>query len=234
MGNLIRKIWSHRHDFRSIIYSGYVNFRYLPFKDAIKFPIILYKPKLVRLKGKIRIDCKVRYGMVRLGFNMVSLYPNSGIIIENHGGTIVFKGNCIIGNNSAISVGKSGVVIFGNNFISTTTLRLAVYDHVLFKENVLFGWDTLVIDTDFHKLTKKSGGYNRGYAPICIGANNWFGNGCKILKRTQTPDNCVFSTGTILDGKVEAPEYSVVGCVQPLAVKATGVWRNERDDKIEY
>lgn len=32
------------------------NFHYLPFKQAIKLPILLYKPKLLTLKGIIRIS----------------------------------------------------------------------------------------------------------------------------------------------------------------------------------
>ena len=34
----------------------YFNFHYLPFKQAIFLPIILYKPQFVSTKGKIIID----------------------------------------------------------------------------------------------------------------------------------------------------------------------------------
>ena len=177
---------------------------------------------------------KMKFGMIRLGFPTVSLYPNSGIVYENHGGTIVFNGKCSIGNNSAISIGAKAVVEFGDKFTASTTLRLTSYNHISFSDKVRFGWDTLVMDTDFHKLTKLSGGYSKGYAPISIGSNNWFGNGCKIMKRTTTPDYCVVSAGTILSGPVSAPSYSVVGNDSHIVVKATGVWRNVDDDVIEY
>lgn len=230
------KIWKHRHDFRNIFQSLYFNFHYLPFKAAIKLPILLYKPKLLELQGSVKIVCgkEIKYGMIRLGFPTVSLYPDTGITIENYGGEIIFNGTCSIGNNSYISIGEKGKVEFGDKFTATTTFRLTSYDKIIFGERVIFGWNILVMDTDFHKLTKLSGGYNKGHAPILIGSNNWFGNGCKIMKRTQTPDFCVISADTILSGKIDAPEYCVIGNEQKIVVKATGVWRNIDDDSIDY
>lgn len=209
--SLFSKVWQHKYDFRNIFQSLYFNLHYLPFKQAIKLPILLYKPRFLKLQGSVKIEGNVKYGIIRLGFPTVSLYPNTGVTIENHGGAIIFNGRCSIGNNSYISIGSKGQVEFGDNFTATTTFRLTSYDRIIFGECVSFGWDTLVMDTDFHKLTKLSGGYSKGYAPISIGLNNWFGNGCKIMKRTQTPDYCVISAGTILSGKVDAPEYSVIG-----------------------
>lgn len=230
----LNKVWKHRRYLRNIFQSIYFNLHYLPFKQAIKLPILLYKPKFLKLQGSIKIEGEIKYGMIKLGFPTVSLYPNTGITIENHGGTIIFHGICSIGNNSYISISQKGIVEFGDNFIATTTFRLTSYDKIVFRNCVRCGWDTLIMDTDFHKLTKLSGGYSKGHAPISIGANNWFGNGCKIMKRTQTPDYCVISAGTILSGKVDAPEYSIIGNEQKIIVKATGVWRNVDDDTINY
>lgn len=232
---ILKKLWNNRRILRSILPTIYFNFHYLPFNQAIKLPILLYKPKLLKMKGNIKIEkCKIKFGMIRLGFPTVSLYPNTGITYENHGGTIVFNGKCAIGNNSAISIGAKAVVEFGENFKSTTTLKLTSYDKIIFGNRVRLGWDTLVMDTDFHKLTKLSGGYSHGHAPVIIGSNNWFGNGCRIMKRTSTPDYCVVQGGTILSGPVSAPSYSVVGNDSHVVVKATGVWRNVDDDVIEY
>ena len=231
----IKKLWNNRRILRSIFSTIYFNFHYLPFSQAIKLPILLYKPKLLKVKGNVKIGGgKIKFGMVRLGFPTVSLYPNTGLVYENHGGTIVFNGLCSIGNNSAISIGTKAIVEFGDRFAASTTLRLTSYNHITFGDKVCFGWDTLVMDTDFHKLTKLSGGYSHGHAPVIIGSNNWFGNGCRIMKRTSTPDYCVVQGGTILSGPVSAPSYSVIGNDSHVVVKATGIWRNVDDDVIEY
>ncbi len=232
--DLLHTAWAHRRDLRSLPYSIYFNLHYLPFRTAIRLPILLYKPRLLSLKGQVKIEGRLKYGLVRLGFPTVSIYPNTGITFENHGGTVVFKGSCIIGNASALSVGQKGRVEIGDNFVSTTSLRLVAYDSITIGNRVRMGWDTLVMDTDFHKLTKLSGGYSRGHAPIKIGSNNWFGNGCRIMKRTQTPDYCITGAGTTLSGPVDVPPYSIVGFKQELVVKASGIWRNVDDDVIEY
>lgn len=54
---MIKKIWKKRRLFKYIIHSLYFNFHYLPFKQAIKLPILLYKPDLLSTKGKIILDC---------------------------------------------------------------------------------------------------------------------------------------------------------------------------------
>lgn len=172
--------------------------------------------------------------MIRLGFYSVSIYPNSGIMYENHGGTITFHGRCSIGNNAFISIGSKAKVDIGDSVMNTSSLKFVSYDRVQIGNRVRFGWNCLLMDTDFHKLTKTKGGYSKGHAPIVIGSNNWFGNGCRIMKRTSTPDYCIVQGGTTLSGPVEAPPYSVVGTDAKLVVKATGLWRNVDDDVIEY
>ena len=231
--DLLHTAWAHRHDLRSLPYSIYFNLHYLPFRTAIRLPILLYKPRLLSLKGQVKVEGRLKYGLVRLGFPTVSIYPNTGIMFENHGGTVVFKGSCIIGNASALSVGQKGRVEFGDDF-SSTSLRLTSYDSITIGSRVRIGWDSLVMDTDFHKLTKLAGGYTLGHGAITIGPDCWLGNGCRIMKRTAVPDHCVVSAGTTLSGPVDVPPYSIVGFKQELVVKASGIWRNVDEDVIEY
>lgn len=236
MKSKLQKIWKHRSDLRYIFSSIYFCFHYLPFKQAVKLPILVYKPHFGSLRGKVCFadGSKIRYGMVRLGFPNVSIYPNTGIIYENLGGTITFKGTCFIGNNSAISIAKGAQISFGNLFRASTTLKIVNYYSINIDKEVLIGWDCVIMDTDIHKLTKRSGGYSKGYDAINIGSNCWIANGCKILKRTEIPNNCVVAAGTILSGKVEAPEFSIVGSGRNVDVLSTGIYWNIQDDKVIY
>lgn len=86
------------------------NLYYLPFRTAIKLPIWVYKPKFIKLRGKVIIplgNSQIKSGMVRLGFRGNRCFPSNGFIWSNEG-TIVFEGNCQIGNNSAIVTGGGG------------------------------------------------------------------------------------------------------------------------------
>lgn len=51
------------------------NFRYLPFKQAIKFPVVVsHRVALQRMGGNIRFDAPVRTNMVRIGFHENRLF----------------------------------------------------------------------------------------------------------------------------------------------------------------
>lgn len=212
----------------------YFNFHYLPFKQAIKFPIILYKPKLLKMKGKIIIkNDTIKPAMIMLGQYGVSLFPNSGIIWENHGGDVIFENKCSIGNASCISVGEKGKIVFGNNFKSTCGLKITSYHSITFGNNVLVGWDNLFMDTDFHQLKSINGELKKSFGKIVIGNNNWFGLGCIIQKNTKTPNNTIIAAKSFLNRDYQFPEYSIIGGI-PSKLLKTGYYRDAEDDVIIY
>lgn len=235
MLSLMKKVISMRWALRSLPYSIFFNFYYLPLKQAVKLPILLYKPTLLKLKGTVAFDSSVhiKTGMVKLGLPKCSLYPNSGIIWENKGGDIVFFGSCIIGNSSAVSVGSRGRLFFGDRFKATTSFRIVAYDTIRFGEKVEFGWDCLVFDSDFHKMTKLDGGYTKGYGPIILGSNVWVGSKTVILKNTTIPDYCTVAAGSQIHGFFKQ-NYSVIGNSMDCTVLRNGLWRNIDDDLIVY
>lgn len=212
------------------------NFRHLSFHQACHLPVLLYKADLRNTSGKFKITVPVRFGMIRLGVESVSIFPNTGIMIENRG-TIVFNGKAYIGNNSAISLGKTGILEFGDNFSATTGLKLACYHSISFDRNVLVGWNAQIVDTDFHALKNvKSGGgvKNKGYGPVRIGHDVWIANGCKIYKNVSIPDSCVVGADTILHKAVECPPNSVITNKIETSIRTTGIFHDRNDDRIEY
>lgn len=56
--NIISKIKSRIWVISSIIPTIYFNFHYLPFKQAIKLPILLCKPTLLRCEGQVIINSR--------------------------------------------------------------------------------------------------------------------------------------------------------------------------------
>ncbi|AIY65427.1 LbetaH domain-containing protein [Pseudoalteromonas piratica] len=220
----------------SLPWSIYFNFRYLPMCQAIKLPILLFKPKLISLKGKVVISAaQVRFGMIKLGKHCVSIYPDNGITFENNGGVIEFKGSCFIGSNSFISIGSKGKLVVGDEFRASSSYKLVCYHYINIKENVRFGWECMIMDTGFHPLKSiESGGFaGKAYGPIFIGKNNWFGNGSLIMKNTVTVEYCTFGARSILTKKYEVEPYSLlVG--SPLRVVKIGVYRDMDDSTETY
>lgn len=235
MMTILKKLWNNRSILRSLFYSIYFNFHYLPYKQAIKLPILLYKPHLRALKGKILIDSNhVRMGMIRLGFRTCGIYPNSGITWENIGGSITFKGVCIIGNDSYLSFGSKASVIFGDDFRNTAGLKLVSARGISFGKGTRLGWGVLVMDTNFHPLyDMKRNVYKKASGPIEIGDYNWFGTQCKIMHSVRTPERCIFGMNTIVTRSCEMKSYCVMGG-SPVKVLTENVMRDYDNDQEEY
>lgn len=241
MLKIFRKIHNNLWRLRSLLSTLYFNFHYLPFKQAIKLPIVLYKPTLIKCGGKIKIEADdIKFGMIILGYHICSIYPNTGFHYENNGGTIIFKGACQIGKDSFISIGRNASVIFGNNFLGNAGLKLASFYKMKFGEKVELGFGCTVFDTDFHQISyapnsdMKNAAKPKAYGPISIGKYTWIGAKCTILKNTDVPAYCVVSTCSLLRKKYDIPEYSLLAGV-PASYKKTGIWRNVNvDDEIKY
>lgn len=197
---------------RAFIPTVFFNFRYLPLKQALKLPVWIYKPHFVALRGSVVIETsEISPGMIRLGFLTATTYPNSGISWNNEG-RIIFKGKCVIGNNAFIVTGKQGTIEFGENFRSTTSLKIVSYTGIKFGKSVTLGWEVIVMDTNFHPLydiEKKQ--FKKAYGKILIGDYNWFSTQCYILHSVHTPERCVFGARSVLTRGENYASYCVHG-----------------------
>ena len=198
-------------------------------------PIILYRPNLLNLRGKVIIQSKkLSLGMIRLGCRTCTIYPNTGITWENHGGTVIFKGNTLIGNDSYVSFGPKSIVEFDEDFKSTAALKLVSYRGVKFGKSSRLGWGCLVMDTNFHPLydmEKKT--YKKASGSIVIGDYNWFGTQCKIMHSTKTPERCIFGMNTIVTRNCVKESYCVMGG-EPVKILTRNVMRDYEHDTETY
>lgn len=197
---------------RAFIPTVFFNFRYLPLKQALRLPIWIYKPHFVALRGSVVIETSEIYpGMIRLGFLTATAYPNSGISWNNEG-RIVFKGKCVIGNNAFIVTGKQGTIEFGENFRSTTSLKIISCIGIKLGKSVTLGWEVIIMDTNFHPLydVEKSK-FKKAYGKIVIGDNNWLASQCYIMHSVHTPEQCVFAARSVLTNGGKYESYCVHG-----------------------
>lgn len=234
MSMIVKKLYSHKWILRSFLKTIYFNLKCLPFKQALYLPILLYKPRLLNLSGKINIEAeKIRFGMIQLGHNEVSFYPNSGITIENEG-SIIFKGVSKICSGGCLSVKKDAVLTIGDNFSATAELKLACYCSITIGKNVLVGWETKIFDTDFHQLTSCDTSYvNLAYAPIIIGDDTWIACNCLIMKGSKIPKQCVLAAGCITNKEYDVPPKSIIGG-NPVHLLKSGLWLDRLNMNITY
>lgn len=209
--------------------------RYLPFRQAIRIPIILYKPHIYCWEGKVIIDFpKVRFGMIRLGLFITNQYPNSGISWYNKG-TVVFKGQVCIGANSSITVlRKESYVEFGHQFINSTTVRINCDYRIIFKNKVRIGWDVSIMDSSMHRLKDMNNKFlNRGYGEVVIGSNTWIASQCLISKGVQLPPFTIAGARSMINSHINGiPSYCLIAGIPAKLIKQ-GIWKDMDDDKIE-
>lgn len=184
---------------RALFPTIFFNFRYLPFKQALKLPIWIYKPHFISLKGSVIIDvANIHPGMIRIGFLTATTYPDSGFYWNNEG-LIIFKGKCVIGNNAFIVTGKNGKIEFGEDFRATTSMRIVSHIGIQFGKSVTLGWEVIVMDTNFHPLyDKETNQSKKTYGKILIGDYNWFSTQCYVMHSVHTPVSCIFGARSIV------------------------------------
>lgn len=171
--------------------------------------------------------------MIRLGVFGVSIYPPKGIMFQNRG-TIIFKGRCSIGNDSYISTGKTGCLVFGDGFSATTSLKIACYDNIEFGKDVSCGWECTFMDTDFHRMKYLDGRESpKAYGPIRIGEGCWFGFRSVVQKNTVLPKRTTVALNSLVNKAYDIPEASIIAG-QPAKLVKTGIYRDLHDDKVAY
>lgn len=229
INGIIRRIEDMFFNRVSWLKTVYFNFHYLPFKQAVKLPIYLHRPHFhrewggvsLRLKGKVIIESEViSRGMIRMGFIQSTSHPDHGILWSNEG-TVIFKGKCKIAQGSAIRNG-GGILVIGKNFSGNPNTKFFCYERIEIGNDVVGSWDVNICDYDFHAMKDAQTDEKRNpYGPILIGDNNWIGQNVIILKNTTTPKYITMAAGSVVSGKYECKEKSIL-MGNPAVVVAEG------------
>lgn len=188
-----------------------INFTKLPFRQALKIPILLYKAKVNFIGGGIKIDSSnISFGMIKLGIKHEPGVISKGFCLNNRG-SITFKGAGVVGNGSVIVVKKGAHIVFGRNFGITGDFTLHCYKSIVFGDNLSCSWSVSICDTDFHQyLNVKTGETLPVVKKIVIGNNVWLCQRVLVLKGTVIPDWCVIAAMSLVNKEYHCPNFSVI------------------------
>ena len=213
----------------------YFNFKYLPFRQAVKLPIYCHDVIMDDMRGGITIDSpNIRRGMISLGKWGVKIFHDKKFIWSNHGGGIIFRGKCQIGAGSALVINDKSHLIFGDNFKNAYGMKIVASRKIEFGKHVSIGWNVLIMDTNFHPLKNKLTGLkSKGGAPITIGDYNWISTNSVILPGVTTPQNVIFALGSIVNKGINWDSFSLYGG-SPLHKLRDNIYRDYNDDRDEY
>ena len=203
------------------------NLRFLPFKQAIRFPIFIkYGTKVAMSGGKIIISVpqeQMKTAMIRIGFHRVPTKDFCRTIL-NIKGKLVFLGRAHIGNGSILNVEHNAQLFLGDNFAISACSTINCYKKISFGKDIQFSWDCLVMDCDTHTIYDESQNVINQPKEIVFGDHVWIGCGALILKGACIPSECVVAAHSVLTAK-RYEAFSIIAGNPAKSVKKIGGWK---------
>jgi transferase hexapeptide repeat containing protein len=180
----------------------YFNFRTLPFKKAIVFPIWFYgRPNFMCLSGEIDIDSeKISSGMIRINYNDIGspCYMRSQTEISVLG-KIIFHGSAKIRTGNRIVVGWGAKLKIGNKVLICDEVLLGCHNHIAIGDNTWITHRCQVFDTNYHYLLNLSNGeVPNVFKQVKIGCNCWICNQSTIHSAV-IPDDTIVTSNTLVN-----------------------------------
>ena len=223
--DLVNKI---RRFFRtSWIKSLYFNLSMLPFRQAIRMPIILTRQTFFySLSGKIVLKDKPRFAMVRIGYLAEDIVApkEARNLLQIEGMWELYDG-VQLGVGTLLRIEKDAVLITEKNVRIGARVKIICYEKIHIGYNSSITWECQIIDTTFH--------YMRNLAdnslvlltsPISIGDNTWVCNRSSVMKGASVPAHTIIASEGLCNKKYDIPEYSLIGGMPAKMIK-TGICR---------
>lgn len=219
--------------FLSLPKTIWFNFRYLPLLQAIKLPVWIATN--VKIKSMYRfgiiLSKNATFNSVHIGYHKadaVDTYASHTVLcIEKgdteDGGKLVIADDAHIGCGAIIHVKKGAVLKLGKNFAISGTTSIVCSKKITIGDNVQFSWNTLVMDSDAHKIFDENGKILNNPCPISIGNKVWIAANCTILKGTKISDHTVVGCNSLLNKEFPVSHVLIVG-MPGKVVKKLGDW----------
>lgn len=225
---LTKVIYKQSHFRPNILKTIVVNFTFLPFKDAIKFPVIIFGPcKINAFTGKITLRQPAKFGMLKIGIcdPFRSYYNKSYIELR---GELNIENNIVLRRGISLFIREQGKVILEDEVYIGDNVSIISADSITIKKATRVANNTVFMDSDFHyTINTNSREIKAINAPIVIGENNWIGAWCTIKKGCQTPKGTVIAGPYTMASKNyigKIPEFSIIAG-SPAKLLAEGIRR---------
>ena len=206
----------------NIFYIIYLNFKFLPFKQACRLPIHVYgKLRLVGKSGKLNIIGDIRPGMIKLGSQGRDMFPLDPVILDIRG-ELTFNGFFYIGCGSTIRVEYNAKMSIGADSRFGAQTILFCEERINIGAQVEGSWRCQLMDTDRHEiLDRKTNKVLQSRKPIEIGDNVWIGNNVFINKGTKIPDNIIIASKSLCNKDYSSvPAFSVIAGIPAKVVSS--------------
>lgn len=185
-----------------------INFKCLPFSQARHLPIYVFSDTIISSYGHIVIKADaIHSGMIKIG--RANFFKGHKTYFVN-AGTIEFHGRFMVEGGSTIN-NMGGYITLGPDSRICEVCKVLVMGRLEVGKSTQIAFGSIIMDTDFHTVIDISDKkVRRPCMPIKIGAYNWFGNNCHIMKGTKTPDYAIVTAKSLCNKDyTQYPLYSV-------------------------
>ncbi len=221
----------------SVIRTVFFNLNYFPISVAVKFPVFIYRGvRLKCTKGCIELNIQtIKPGCIRIGKASYGFQTRQHPTIwEQKGGTVIFGKEINIGKGTFISVGRFGMLRFGNYIGFGGNMKMICNKSITIGDQTMAALDVQIIDTDFHStINMVFNTMNIVEKPIIIGRYNWLGIGSTLLKGTVTPDYCIVAAKTILKNDYSDAGENIILSLETTAKVIAKYIRFDKDHVVE-
>ena len=183
----------------NLLYTIYFNMRYMPYKQAVHFPILartnLCVEKLRR--GQIEIG-DIRPFMVTLGGGK-SPAMNSGraCIYLSKNAKLIFRGHANISEGTVLRCDKNGIIEFGKDFYCNCNCYFRTSSKISFGDDCAVGWNCTINTSDGHHVWH-DGKEVEMEGPVKVGNRVWITSEVTINKHVHITDNCVVAQRAVV------------------------------------
>lgn len=185
------------------MYTIWFNFKYFPYTQAKKLPIVFYKGAYATISNGGRIvltddfwknNRKVYIGLPTLDFEYQCEKTHLNIL----GGTLKFYGRFEACRGTLMDI--RGVANIGDGVRFAPRCRIRIHNQITIGNDVGFSHESQVFDTNFHYMEKVAAeGFYPISRPITIGSHVWVCNRCTICPGVEIPDYTVVASNSLVN-----------------------------------
>lgn len=216
--------------FLSKIKSGYINFRYLPLKYALKQPLLIdWRVKVQINDSIINFDTIPTKHIFQYGIqHSPDVSENSKCLLALNNSVMNLSGTypVIIRGGSTISC-QNATISFGGNFFANSNLYLKSDIGINIGNDVMFGYDVSLRDSDGHVFNGEKNSSRR----ITIGDNIWINAKSDILKGVQLKSGSVVGYRALVTSSINDKHHahSLIAGIPARCVKKEVDWSGLED-----
>lgn len=202
----------------------WLNFRVLPFIQAIKLPLAVYgRPNFLELGGNVVFDCPVKHSIIKLNSSHPAAPSYQGGQLElGLRGKIIFKGYGQIDPGSKIFVYSEGVLELGEGFKICDYVNIGCYKRITVGKMSWITHRCQVFDTNYHFVANLNAMVIPSpISPVEIGDYCWICNSTTITGGTQIPSHTIIGSNSLVNKPFNILPYSIIAGI-PAKLIGTG------------